>query len=94
MPCPGLIIFYNYLFSWYIYAINVNYNGFMETRYNIGDIIYWYCDEEQCIHHAEVLFVNYAGVGYPDINYEVTTECCGELKTLFIDEEKIITPDL
>jgi len=38
--------------------------------------------------------VNYAGVGYPDINYEVTAECCGELKTLFIDEEKIITPDL
>ena len=38
MPCPGLIIFYNYLFSWYIYAINVNYNGFMETRYNIGTV--------------------------------------------------------
>lgn len=62
----------------------------IETKYKVGDIIYWYCDEEQCIHHAEVLFVNYAGVGYPDINYEVKTICCGEEKTLFIDENDIM----
>lgn len=64
-----------------------------ETKYKIGDIIYWYCDIDQQIHHAKVLFVNYAGAGYPDINYEVETICCGERKTLFIDEYDVMAPD-
>lgn len=62
----------------------------VETKYKAGDTIYWYCDVEQKIHHAKVLFVNYAGAGYPDINYEVETVCCGETKTLFIDEYDVI----
>lgn len=65
----------------------------IEIKYRVGDIIYWYCDIDCEIHHAEVLFVNYAGVGYPDINYEVKTECCGEMKTLFVDECDIIEMD-
>lgn len=65
----------------------------IETKYKVGDIIYWLCDIDNKIHQAEVLFVNYAGVGYPDINYEVETVCCGEKKTLFIDEYDIIDTD-
>ncbi|WP_289105507.1 hypothetical protein [uncultured Bacteroides sp.] len=65
----------------------------IETKYKVGDIIYWFCDIDNKIHQAEVLFVNYAGVGYPDINYEVETVCCGEKKTLFIDEYDIIDTD-
>ena len=57
-------------------------------KYNIGDTIYWYCDKEQRTHHAKVNFVNFVHVGclYDDINYEVEAECCGEIKTMFIDE--------
>lgn len=65
----------------------------IETKYKVGDIIYWFCDLDNKIHHAEVLFVNYAGAGYPDINYEVETVCCGEKRTLFIDEYDIIDTD-
>ncbi len=65
-----------------------------KTRFNIGDIIYWYCDIDQCVHKAKVLFVNQAGVGYPDTNYEVKVECCGELKTIFIDENDAMDTDL
>lgn len=65
----------------------------IETKYKVGDSISWYCSTDDEIHHAEVLFVNYAGAGYPDINYEVNIECCGERKTLFIDENDIIEPN-
>ncbi len=65
----------------------------VETKYKVGDIIYWYCDIDNEIHHAEVLFVNYAGIGFPDINYEVETICCGENKTLFIDESDVLESD-
>ena len=62
----------------------------METppRFKVGDIIYWYCDKEQKTHHAKVDFVNYVHIGkfYEDINYEVEFFCCGEKKTMFIDE--------
>lgn len=64
----------------------------IETRYKVGDTIYWYCDMEQEVHQAEVLFVNYAGAGYPDISYEVEAVCCGEKRTLFIDEYDVIDP--
>lgn len=62
----------------------------IEPKYKVGDIISWYCDTDDIIHHAEVEFINYACVGYPDINYEVQTECCGKRKTLFIDEYDVI----
>ena len=65
----------------------------IKTKYKVGDTIYWYCDIDNEVHQAEVLFVNYAGVGYPDIIYEVKTECCGESKTLFIDENEVIESD-
>lgn len=58
----------------------------METKYKVDDTIYWYCDIEQRVHHGVVQFVNYAGAGYPDINYEVEAECCGKKKIFFIDE--------
>lgn len=70
----------------------------METppRFKIGDTIYWYCDKEQKTHHARVDFVNYVHIGkhYDDINYEVVAECCGEKKTMFIDEHDAMPNDL
>jgi hypothetical protein len=70
----------------------------METppRFNIGDTIYWYCDKDDCIHNAKVLFVNIAKAGkyYIEINYEVETQCDGEKRTLFIDEYDAFGSDL
>ena len=55
-------------------------------KFKIGDTIYWYCDEEQRVHHAKVDFVNCVHIGnlYDDINYEVEVECCGEKQSLLI----------
>lgn len=58
----------------------------MKARFKVGDIIFWYCDREQRVHKAQVEFVNYAGAGFPDTNYEVHTICCGEKRTVFVDE--------
>lgn len=65
----------------------------MESRFKIGDTIFWYCDIERCTHHAKIKFVNYAGVGYPDINYEVSTICCGREQTIFVDENDAMEED-
>ena len=65
----------------------------VKTKYHIGDTIYWYCDTDDEIHHAEVQFVNYASAGYPDINYEVETICCGKIRTIFIGEEYVVDPN-
>lgn len=61
----------------------------VETKYKKGDTIYWYCDTDDEVHHAEVQFVNYIPVGFPEINYEVETICCGERRTLFISVRHI-----
>mgnify|MGYP007056171779 CR=1 FL=1 len=70
----------------------------METppRFKVGDTIYWYCKKEQRIHHAKVDFVNYVHIGnfYDDINYEVEAVCCGEKKTMFIDEYDVLPKDI
>ena len=58
----------------------------MKAKFRVGDTIFWYCDKEQCVHEATVDFVNYAGAGFPDINYEVNSICCGKMKTVFVDE--------
>ena len=52
----------------------------VETKYKKGDTIYWYCNTDDEVHHAEVQFVNYIPVGFPEINYEVETICCGEYR--------------
>ena len=64
-------------------------------KYKIGDTIYWYCDKEQRTHHAIVEFVNFVHIGrfYEDINYEVEVVCCGEKKTMFIDEYDAMPTD-
>ena len=58
----------------------------MKTRFKVGDTIFWYCDKDQDVHKAKVEFVNYAGAGYPDVNYEVHAFCCGKMQTVFVDE--------
>lgn len=65
-------------------------------RFKEGDTIYWYCDDDQRVHHAEVLFVNYAIMGnhYVDVNYEVLDECNGPAVTRFIDESDAEDRDL
>ena len=57
-------------------------------KFKVGDTIYWVCDDDQRVHHARVLFVNYALIGNRafDINYEVLDECNGPAITRFIDE--------
>lgn len=67
----------------------------MAPKFKIGDTIYWYCNKEQKTHHANVNFVNYVHIGnfYEDINYEVEAVCCGENKTLFIDESDAMPTD-
>ena len=64
-------------------------------KYKIGDTIYWYCDKEQRTHHAVVEFVNFIHIGrfYEDIYYEVEVVCCGEKKTMFIDEYDAMPTD-
>ena len=64
-------------------------------KYKIGDTIYWYCDMEPRTHHAKVEFVNFVHIGrfYEDINCEVEVVCCGEKKTMFIDEYDAMPTD-
>lgn len=67
----------------------------LEPRFKVGDTIYWFCDIEQRTHNGVVRFVNCVHVGefYDDINYEVETVCCGEKKTMFIDESDAMAED-
>lgn len=65
----------------------------VETRYKVGDTIYWYCDNDDEVHHARVQFINHAKSIFHEINYEVETFCCGQTRTLFIDEDDVIEPD-
>ena len=60
----------------------------LPPKYKVGDIIYWYCSEDDCVHHAVVQYVNFAKVGehYLEVNYEVEAICKGEKRTLFIDD--------
>lgn len=65
-------------------------------KFKVGDIIYWVCDEDQRVHHAEVQFVNFVKAGgcYIDVNYEVEEEYNGVNRTLFIDENDAMEEDL
>ena len=65
------------------------FNGILNPpNYKIGDTIYWVCDDDQRVHHAKVLMVNYALLGdhICDINYEVFDECGDTPSICFIDE--------
>ena len=44
---------------------------------------------------AQGLYVDCVHIGnlYDDINYEVEVECCGETKTMFIDENDAMPSD-
>ena len=65
-------------------------------KYKIGDTIYWYCNEDERVHNAEVQFVNFAKAGdiYIEVNYEVEDECNGIKKTLFIDDYDVMDCEL
>ena len=65
-------------------------------KYKVGDTIYWYCNDDGRVHHAEVQFVNVAKVGdiYIEVNYEVEEVSNGITKTLFIDDYDAMEKDL
>ena len=65
-------------------------------KYKIGDTIYWYCNEDERVHNAEVQFVNFAKAGdiYIEVNYEVEEECDGIKKTLFIDDYDVMDREM
>lgn len=77
-------------------AYSINSKMTNAPKFKIGDTIYWYCSEDNCIHNAEVLFVNVAKVGnhYIEVNYEVESECNGVKKTLFVDDSDAMAKDL
>lgn len=57
-------------------------------KFKTGDTIYWFCDDDQTVHHAQVQMVHYALMGHylEDVNYEVMDECNGHAVTRFIDD--------
>ena len=64
-------------------------------KFKVGDTIYWYCNDEDCVHNAEVQYVNFIKLGgdYLDINYEVEAYCKGQMRTIFVDEEDAVDQD-
>lgn len=65
-------------------------------KFKVGDTIFWYCSDDDCVHHAEIQYVNFAKAGesYIEVNYEVETICKGEKRTLFIDDCDAMESDL
>ena len=65
-------------------------------RFKIGDTIFWLCNDDQRVHQAKVLMVNYALLGeyIDDVNYEVIDECNGPDSVRFIDERDAEDRDL
>lgn len=65
-------------------------------KFKVGDTIYWYCNEDDRVHHAVVQYVNFAKAGdnYIEINYEVEIQFNGERRTLFIDDFDAMECDL
>ncbi len=53
-------------------------------------MIEWYDSCQGKTITSEIRFVNFAGAGYPDINYEVEEIINGKRKTLFVDESDVI----
>lgn len=66
----------------------------IESKYKVGDRIYWYCDDECRVHSAKVQYVNIVNVGFPEINYEVEAICCGINKLMFIDEFDVLEENM
>jgi 8-oxo-dGTP diphosphatase len=65
-------------------------------RFKIGATIFWLCNDDQRVHQAKVLMVNYALLGeyIDDVNYEVIDECNGPDSVRFIDERDAEGRDL
>ena len=64
-------------------------------KFRIGDTLYWVCIDDQRVHHAKVLMVNYAQMGdyICYINYEVLDESGDVAVTRFIDESDAMDRD-
>lgn len=65
-------------------------------KFNVGNTIYWYCDDDQRVHHAKVLSIVYflAGEYVEEISYEVLDECNGPAVRRYIDQYDAMDKDL
>ena len=65
-------------------------------KFNVGNTIYWYCDDDQRVHHAKVLSIVYflAGEYVEEISYEVLDECNGPAVRRYIDQYDATDKDL
>ena len=65
-------------------------------KFNVGNTIYWYCDDDQRVHHAKVLSIVYflAGEYVEEISYEVIDECNGPAVRRYIDQYDAMDKDL
>lgn len=57
------------------------------SRFSVGDIITWFCDDDGELHSGTVLYVNKAMTATgTEINYEVRDMLLGEPHTFFVDD--------
>lgn len=64
----------------------------VKPKLSVGDDISWFCDSCGEVHRGKVEFV-VAGFAYDCPHYEVLGECCGEEKTMFVDEYDVLTEE-
>ena len=65
----------------------------VKPKYNVGDFISWFCDSCGEVHKGKIAFA-VSGVAYDCPHYEVQGECCGEEKTMYVDEYDVLKEDL
>lgn len=65
----------------------------IKPRFGIGDTISWVCNSCDKIHEGVVKFA-VPEFTYNCPNYEVSVVCCGEEKTMYIDEWDVLPKDL
>ena len=64
----------------------------LSPQFSDGDIITWFCDEDDELHFGTVLYINKAMTATgAEINYEVEGELFGSPHTFFVDENNVIT---
>lgn len=64
-------------------------SSYVKPKYAVGDTISWFCDTCGETHTAKVAFA-VAGYAYDCPHYEVVAECCGEEKTMYVDEWDVL----
>ena len=63
-----------------------------KPKFDVGDTISWVCDTCRETHTAKVTSA-VPGFTYDCPHYEVLAECCGEEKTMYVDEWDVLKED-